>query len=245
MLLQSQKLGVDIIYDVVEKVNFSINPFICIGEDGEEYAGKNIVIATGAKPKYLGISGEKEYIGYGVSTCATCDGNFFKNKTVAVVGGGNVAAIEALHLTHLASKVCVIYRKSEFFRVEDPILERLNKADNIEFLFDSEVEEIIGVNEPKKVTGVKIFNIKNQKHDILNLDGVFVAIGREPNTNIFKDSGLQLNEKNYIITKPNSAKTNMGGIYAVGDVSDKGFRQAIVASGWGCVAALEIAESII
>jgi thioredoxin reductase (NADPH) len=240
MLKQSQNLGVEIIYDIINKVDFSQKPFVCNSENGEEFVTENVIIATGAKAKYLGIESEGRYIGHGISACATCDGNFFKNKTVAVIGGGNTAGIEAVHLAHLASKVYVIYRKDSFFRMEKAVLAKLDACANVERIFNTEVVEVLGQEDPLKVMGIKIVNNKSDVKSEINLDGVFVAIGREPNTALFIGSGLEFDKFGYIMTKPNSSRTNIAGVYAAGDVTNKGFKQAVVAAGWGCIAALEI-----
>jgi thioredoxin reductase (NADPH) len=242
MLEQAKNCGVEIIYDIINNIDFSKRPFTCSSENGETFIAKNVVICTGADAKYLGLESEKKYLGYGVSACATCDGNFFKNKITAVIGGGQTAGIEALHLSRLTAKVYIIYRKSEFSRMEKPTLEKILKTSNIESIFDSEIVEIIGQDEPKKVTGVEIVNNKTNGKTKINLDGIFVAIGREPNTAIFKNTGLQLDGNGYVVTQHDSAKTSIQGVYAAGDVSDKKFKQAVAAAGWGCVAALEIGE---
>jgi thioredoxin reductase (NADPH) len=242
MLKQAQGFGVDMFYDTINSVDFSQRPFVCGSENGEKFVAKNVIIATGAKPKYLGVEGEKKYLGHGVSACATCDGNFFKSKRVAVIGGGNTAGIEAVHLAHLASMVYIIYRKSNFFRMEKVVLEKVNACENIERIFDTGVVGVIGSDNPLKVTGIEVVNNKSGVRSKIELDGVFVAVGREPNTSLFINSELELDESGYIITKPNSTKTNVEGIYAAGDVTNKGFRQAVVAAGWGCIAALEIEE---
>jgi thioredoxin reductase (NADPH) len=243
MLKQSQNFGAELIYDIINEVDFSHRPFVCKSENGEKFVAKNVLIATGAKAKYLGLESEKKYIGHGVSACATCDGNFFKNKIVAVIGGGNTAGIEAVHLAHLASKVYIIYRKENFFRMEKTVLEKINTHTNIERIFNTEITEVVGQNDPLKVTAIKTVNNKNGEKSEIELDGIFVAIGREPNTSVFVNSGLEIDKSGYIITKPDSAKTNIDGIYAAGDVTNKVFKQAVVAAGWGCIAALEIENS--
>jgi thioredoxin reductase (NADPH) len=243
MLEQSQKFGAEVAYDTIIRVDFSTRPFICEGEGGEVFQAKNVLIATGARAKYLGLENEKKYIGHGISVCATCDGNFFRNKVVAVIGGGNVAGIEAIHLSNLASKVYIIYRREEFFRMEKTISDKINSCPTIKCVFNSEVAEIIGADNPPKVEAIEIINIKTSEKTLINLSGIFIAIGREPNTAIFVGSGLALNESGYVITAPDSTKTNIAGVYAAGDVTQKKFKQAILAAGWGCAAAMEMAET--
>lgn len=243
-LKQSENLGIEIIYDHVDSVDFSVYPYICNTTNGEKIECKNLVIGTGAKTKWLGIESEKKYLGYGVSGCATCDGNFFKNKVVAIVGGGNTAGTDALYLSNLASKVYIIYRKDNFFRMDKKIVERIYKNEKIKIIFNTEILEITGTEKPKKVEKIKIINNKTKKIDEINLDGVFIAVGRSPNTEIFKNTELKIDENGYIETRPDSAKTNLKNVYAVGDVANKPFKQAIVAAGYGCIAGLEIQENI-
>ncbi|MDR2760572.1 MAG: FAD-dependent oxidoreductase [Rickettsiales bacterium] len=242
MLEQSQKFGVEIVYDAIAGVDFSKRPFLCKGENGEIFRAKNVLIAVGAKAKYLGLEGEKKYAGHGVSVCATCDGNFFRNKVTAVIGGGNVAGIEAIHLSNLASKVYLIYRGEKFFRMEKTIIDRISGCPSIECIFNSEATKIIGAENPPRVEAVEIINKKTNKKTLINLSGIFIAIGREPNTAVFAGSGLILDELGYVTTAPNSAKTNIPGVYAAGDVAQRKFKQAVLAAGWGCMAAMEMAE---
>ena len=239
MLEQSKNLGVEIIYDYVKQVDFSSRPFKLTTENGDIFMAKNVVISTGAVAKYLGIPSEKKFIGAGVSACATCDGNFYKNKKVAVLGGGNVAGIEALHLSGIAKEVYIIYRKDSFFRIETQVLDKINSRENIKTMFNSEVVEILGEN---KVEKIKIKNNITNSVEEIEMDGVFVAIGRTPKTDIFKDSGLDIDEKGYIITQPDSCRTNIKYVYACGDVSNKKVKQAIFAAGQGCLSAMEIQE---
>lgn len=243
-LKQSENLGIEVIYDYVNSVDFSTYPYVCSTANGEKIECKNLVIATGAKAKWLRLESEKKYLGYGVSGCATCDGNFFRNKIVAVVGGGNTAGTDALHLSNLASQVYIIYRKDNFFRMDKKLVERINKNDKIRILFNSEVVEIIGTEQPKKVEKLKIINNKTQEISELTVNGLFIAVGRSPNTEIFKNTELKIDEDGYIETQPDSTKTNLKHVYAVGDVMNKPFKQAIVASAYGCIAGLEIQENI-
>ena len=184
----------------------------------------------------------KEFLGFGVSGCAVCDGGFFRKKTVAVIGGGESAGIEALHLSHLASKVYIIYRKDSFSKISKTITDKIFAKDNIEVIYNTEVLEIKGQENPKKVTSVKLINNKTNEINELNLDGVFVAIGRTPETDLFKNSDLEIDNSGYIITKPDSTRTNIKNVYACGDVTNKKFKQATAAVGYGCIAGLEIQE---
>ena len=180
---------------------------------------------------------QENYIGKGVSVCATCDGFFYKKKTVCVIGGGNTAAIEALHLAKYSAKVYIIYRQDSFKKMEKEMEERLKKNEKIEFIFNSEVIEYIGA---KKIEKIKVLNNKTKEVTEMNMDGVFMAIGKLPTSEIFKDSKLEMDKLGYIITQPDSTKTNMKGIYACGDVANKKIKQAIFAAGQGCLAAMEL-----
>lgn len=239
MMEQCRNLGVDIVYDQVSKVDFSARPYKCILENGDVYISNYIIISTGASAKWLGLESEKKFMGYGVSACATCDGSFFKNKVVAVVGGGSSAGTEALHLSHLASKVYLIHRKDNF-RMAENILNNIKKSTNIECLMDSEIVDIMGTEKPKAVNKMKILNHKTKQEVELDVNGIFISIGKAPATGIFKDTGLNLDESGYIITDKDSCRTNIAGIYAAGDVANKPFKQAIIAAGYGAIAAMEI-----
>jgi len=241
MIEQSQNLGVEVVYDQVSSVDFLSSPYKCYTEGGDVYIAKSVLIATGASPKWLGLESEKKYAGFGVSACATCDGSFFKNKDVAIIGGGSSAGTEALHLSQLCKKVYLIHRRDSF-RMQDVILDKIKKAKNIEAILNTNILDILGTDNPKHVTGVKIKNIEDGKESIINVDGVFLAIGRSPNTEIFQNCGLELDEAGYIVVKPDSTRTNIKGVYSAGDVSNKKFKQAVIAAGYGAVAALEIEE---
>lgn len=239
MMEQCRNLGVDIVYDQVSKVDFSARPYKCILENGDVYISNYIIISTGASAKWLGLESEKKFMGYGVSACATCDGSFYKEKIVAVVGGGSSAGTEALHLSHLASKVYLIHRKDNF-RMAENILNNIKKSTNIECLMDSEIVDIMGTEKPKAVNKMKILNHKTKQEVELDVNGIFISIGKAPATGIFKDTGLNLDENDYIITEGDSCKTNIPGIYAAGDVANKPFKQAIIAAGYGAIAAMEV-----
>ncbi len=243
MMEQAKNLGVEIVYDRVSKVDFLKRPFVCNLDGGDVYVAKFVIIATGASAKWLGVPSEEKFKGRGVSACAVCDGNFYKGKIVAVVGGGSSAGVEALHLSHLCQKVYLIHRKDSF-KMIDSILNKIKLIKNIEFVMDSAIEEILGTDDPKNVNGVLVKNLKNNEKRTISLDGVFVAIGRQPATKIFEDTELELDKNGYILTRPDSAKTNIPYVYAVGDVANKRFKQAVVAAGHGCIAALEIQEDL-
>lgn len=235
---QATNVGTKIIHDHISKVNLTQKPFELTGESGNKYLAQSLIISTGAQAKWLGIESEKKFQGFGVSGCATCDGFFFKNKKVIVVGGGNSAVEEALYLTNHASEVIVLHRKKQF-KAEKILQDRLFANSKIRVIWDSVLLEVLGNEKPKGVTGVKIQNIITQQTSEISLDGVFVAIGHKPNSAIFKDAGVNVDEEGYIITKPNSTATNIAGVYASGDIQDKIYRQAITAAGTGCMAALE------
>tara|TARA_Y100000590_G_scaffold9369_1_gene11538 strand:+ start:1485 stop:2420 length:936 start_codon:yes stop_codon:yes gene_type:complete len=242
MKAQAESVGTKIINDTIVECNFKSNPFKLIGDSKSIYQGKTIIIATGATAKWLGIKSEEKFKGYGVSACATCDGFFFKNKIVAVIGGGNTAVEEALYLTLHAKKVFLIHRRNKL-RAEKILQERLFKNSKIEIVWDSIVEEIKGNENPKKVTNISIINKKTKKSELINLDGVFVAIGHDPATNIFKNK-VKLDKEGYILTKSGSTQTSIPGVFAAGDVADKIYRQAVTAAGMGCMAALDAEKYI-
>lgn len=245
MELQAQKYGTQMIHDAIVKADFSKTPkakTILTGESGTVYKSDAIIIATGASAKWLGLESEKKFAGFGVSGCATCDGFFFKNKTVAVIGGGNSAVEEALYLTHHASKVYLIHRR-DTLRAEKIQQDRLFAHPKVETIWNSEVLEILGDENPKSVTGIKILNNKTKKEHVISLDGVFIAIGHKPNTDIFKDY-LEIDEDGYIITKAKTTKTNIEGVFACGDVQDKIYRQAVTSAGSGCMAAIDALKFI-
>ena len=234
---QAKAVGTEMIEDHISSVNFKSKPFEAVGESGKKYTADSIIISTGAQARWLNLESEKKFRGFGVSACATCDGFFFKEKTVAVVGGGNAAVEEAMFLTKFASKVKLIHRRDKL-RAEKMLQKKLMDNKKIEIIWDSVVEEIIGDDDPKNVKGLKIKNLKNNKTSDLKIDGLFIAIGHDPATQLFKDQ-LKMDKEGYLITKPDSTETNVPGIFAAGDVKDKIFRQAVTAAGMGCMAALE------
>ena len=234
---QAKNVGTNIINDIIKSVDFKCKPFKAISESGTEYTADSVIISTGAQARWLGLESEKKFQGYGVSACATCDGFFFKEKKVAVIGGGNSAVEEALYLTNFASKVYLVHRRDEL-RAEKILQDRLFKNEKVECVWDSELKEIVGDEDPLNVKSINIKNTKTNETSNIELDGVFVAIGHDPATQIFRDQ-VEMDEDGYIITKPDSTLTNVEGVYAAGDVKDKIYRQAVTAAGMGCMAALE------
>ena len=234
---QAQAVGTEMIQDHIKKVDLSKKPFSAHGDSGQVYTADSIIISTGAQARWLNLDSEQKFRGFGVSACATCDGFFFKEKEVAVVGGGNAAVEEAMFLTKFASKVHLIHRRNEL-RAEKLLQEKLKANKKIEIIWDSIVMEVMGTSEPKGVNGVKIKNVKTNKTSEIKVDGLFIAIGHDPATALFKDQ-LKMDKEGYLITKPDSTITNIPGVFAAGDVKDKIFRQAVTAAGMGCMAALE------
>jgi len=237
MIKQAESVGTKIIQDHVRSVDLSKTPFRFIGESGTTYTADSVIICTGAQAKWLGIESEKKFQGFGVSGCATCDGFFYKNKKVIVVGGGNTAVEEALYLTNHASSVTLVHRRDSL-RAEKILQDRLMNHPKINILWNYVLDEVLGSEDPLSVTGARLKSTKDNSEKIIETDGVFIAIGHSPNTALFKDY-LDLDEEGYIITKPGSTTTNIKGVFAAGDVQDKIFRQAITAAGTGCMAALE------
>tara|TARA_Y100001936_G_C16018625_1_gene638056 strand:+ start:544 stop:1494 length:951 start_codon:yes stop_codon:yes gene_type:complete len=234
---QAEAVGTEMIQDHINKVDLSVKPFKAVGDSGNVYTADSLIISTGAQARWLNIKSEQDFRGFGVSACATCDGFFFKDKEVAVVGGGNAAVEEAMFLTKFASKVKLIHRRNEL-RAEKMLQEKLKSNKKIEIIWDSVVEEVLGKKEPKTMSGIKIKNIKNNQVKELKVDGLFIAIGHDPATSLFKNQ-LKMDKAGYLITKPDSTETNVPGVFAAGDVKDKIFRQAVTAAGMGCMSALE------
>ncbi len=237
MRSQALNSGVKIIEDKITEVDFVNRPFVLSSEKGNLYTAQSVIVATGSSARWLELDSEKKYIGFGISACATCDGFFYKNKTVAVVGGGNSAAEEALYLTNFASKVILIHRR-DTLRADAVMQKKLNENHKISILWNSVLEEVIGTENPKSVTKIKVKNVKTDDVETINIDGIFIAIGHKPNTEIFREY-LELDEVGYIKTKPDSSQTNIAGVFAAGDVKDPRFRQAITAAGSGAMAAME------
>ncbi|MDC3023953.1 thioredoxin-disulfide reductase [Alphaproteobacteria bacterium] len=236
MIGQAKEVGCEIYNEHIIDIDFTNRPFKFVSSSNSVFYAESVIISTGASAKWLGLDSEKKYTGFGVSACATCDAFFFKNKKVAVVGGGNTAVEEALFLTKFANKVVLIHRRDKL-RAEKVLQKRLFENNKIEILWDNTVTEIIGTEEPKRVHSLNLKNIKNNTSTKVNVDGVFIAIGHTPNTNIFSNK-LDLDNEGYIKTK-DLIFTNIPGVFAAGDVHDKIYRQAVTAAGYGCMAALE------
>ena len=236
MIEQVKNVGCEVINDNINKINLNIRPFVFEGDKEKKYVAESLIISTGASAKWLGIESEEKFRGFGISACATCDAFFFKEKIVAVVGGGNTAIEEALFLTKFAKKVLLIHRR-EKLRAEKILQKRAFENDKIEFIWNSKIVEVIGLENPKKVTGLKIQNSNTKIKSEIKIDGLFVAIGHKPNTILFKDF-LDLDQEGYIKTNK-QVFTNIEGVYAAGDVHDKTYRQAVTAAGFGCMAAIE------
>lgn len=233
MRKQAERFGTRFISKNVSKVDLSVRPFkLWVG--AEEFTSDSLIISTGASAKYLGLESERAFLGRGVSACATCDGAFFRDKNVCVVGGGDTAMEEAQFLTRFASKVTVIHRREEF-RASKIMADRVMNNEKIEVLWNTEVKEITGSD---KVEGITLFNTKTNEEKNLPMDGVFIAIGHKPNTEIFEGQ-LELNDVGYIITKGKSTYTSVEGVFAAGDVQDHVYRQAVSAAGTGCMAAID------
>ncbi len=232
MRKQAERFGPDIIFDDATAVDFRNRPFT-VTVSGKTHSGRAVIVATGALAKWLGIASETKFRGKGVSTCATCDGYFFKEKNVVVVGGGDTAMEEATFLANVVRHVTVVHRR-DTLRASGIMQERAMKNPKIDFLLDSVVEEVLGLD---KVTGVKTLNLKTGKESVLKTDGLFVAIGYQPNTEIFKGQ-LHLDDRGYIRTKAET-ETNIAGVFAAGDVRDHKYRQAVTAAADGCKAAMD------
>ena len=237
MKRQAVDFGTLIINDTIVDIDFERRPFICLSENHNVFCAQSLIVATGASAKWLDIPSEKKFRGFGVSVCAACDGFFYRNKDVAVIGGGNTALENALYLTNFAKSVTLIHRY-DTLNAEQTLQNALQHTPQISVKFDSTVEEIFGIEKPLAVTGIKIKNVKTDKVEQLKIDGIFVAIGHHPNTELFKNK-LDLDKNGYIITKTCSCATNIDGVFAAGDVKDPEHRQAIIAAGSGAMAALE------
>ncbi|WP_281976791.1 thioredoxin-disulfide reductase [Pseudorhizobium flavum] len=241
MLNQAVHVGAEIVNDLVTEVELARRPFTVRTDSGAVWTADTLIIATGAKAKWLGIESEQRFQGFGVSACATCDGFFYRNKDVIVVGGGNSAVEEALYLSNIARTVTVVHRRDSF-RSEKILAERLSQRPNVKVLWNTEIAEITG--EPAKppmppsVNGVRLRDTRTGEVSEHAIDGVFIAIGHAPATELFKDT-LRMKPNGYLWTAPDSTATSVPGVFAAGDVTDDTFRQAITAAGLGCMAALE------
>lgn len=241
MKAQAENVGTELKYEMITEVDFSSRPYKATSDSGEKYTADTVVICTGAKARWLGLESETKFRNMGVSACATCDGFFFKDKRVAVVGGGNSAVEEALFLANLCEKVTLVHRRDEL-RAEKIMQQRLFDHPKIDVLWDNVVEEVLGVEigqgDNPGVTGLRTKNVKTGEMTDTELEGVFIAIGHDPATELFKGK-LDMDDEGYIVTAPDSTATSLPGIYAAGDVKDKTYRQAVTAAGMGCMAALE------
>ena len=237
MQKQAEHVGTRIVIDEIVALDLSRRPFVATGDSGDRYSGEALVVATGAQARWLGVPGEAEYRGFGVSACATCDGFFFRDKEVIVVGGGNTAAEEAIYLTNHARRVTLVHRRDSL-RAEKILQDRLFRNPKIDVVWDSVVDEVVGIPEPPEVTGVRLRNVRTGASATHACDGVFVAIGHTPVTGLVAGQ-LALDPDGYIVTAPDSTATAIPGVFAAGDVKDKVFRQAVTAAGLGCMAALE------
>ncbi len=237
MRLQAEHVGTEMVMDLIVKVDLKKRPFRLEADSGDIYTCDALIIATGAQARWLGLASEEKFKGYGVSACATCDGFFYKGRSVAVIGGGNTAVEEALFLTNFAEKVTVVHRRDSF-RAEKILQQRLFKHPKIEVVWNSVLEEVLGADDPRGVKGAVLKNVKTGATSKIAVDGVFVAIGHAPATQLFK-SQLETTPSGYLITAPDSTRTSIPGVFAAGDVKDETFRQAVTAAGMGCMAALE------
>jgi len=237
MAAQAANCGAELVLDTITAVDLSRRPFVCTADSGDRYAAETLILATGAQARWLGLPSEQKFGGHGVSACATCDGFFFRNRPVAVVGGGNTAVEEALYLSQMASRVILIHRRDEL-RAEKVLQDRLFRNPKIEIVWDSVVEEILGREQPLAVAGVRLKNVRTGTSSEIAVEGVFIAIGHDPATALVKGQ-LEMDQEGYVLTAPNSTVTSVPGVFAAGDVQDKIFRQAVTAAGSGCMAALE------
>jgi thioredoxin reductase (NADPH) len=239
---QAEHVGTKMVSDIINSVDFSKRPFVCEGDTGTTYTADAVIIATGAQARWIGLDSEQKFMGFGVSACATCDGFFFRDQEIAIVGGGNTAVEEALFLTNFASKVTVIHRRDEF-RAEKIMQDRLFNNPKVEVMWDHVLEDVLGDDDPLGVTGARARNVKTGQTTDLDVTGVFIAIGHDPATGVFKGH-VDMDAEGYILHAPDSTATDIPGVYAAGDVVDKVYRQAVTAAGMGCMAALEAEKFI-
>ncbi len=238
MEAHARAMGTEIISDIISSIDFSKRPFVCQSDSGTEYVADAIILATGARAKWLGLKKEEKFKGFGVSACATCDGFFYRGQEIVVVGGGNTAVEEALFLTNFASKVTLVHRRDEL-RAEAILIDRLMKNPKIEPLWDNQLEEVYGGDSPLGVEGIKVKNVKTGAITDIPAKGVFIAIGHAPANELVKDH-LETHMGGYVVTKSDSTETSIPGIYAAGDLTDHKYRQAVTSAGMGCMAALEV-----
>ena len=238
MRAQAEHVGAKLVSDHIVEARLGRRPFELLGDSGQLYTCDALIIATGAKARWLGLPSEEEFKGFGVSACATCDGFFFRNKRVIVVGGGNTAVEEAIYLSNIAAHVTLVHRR-DTLRSERVLQERLRQRPNVEILFDHAIDEILGDVDPRGVTHVRARNTRTGAFSRIPADGVFVAIGHSPASELFRDQ-LTLKPSGYIVVEPGTTRTNIPGVFAAGDVADEIYRQAVTAAGLGCMAALEV-----
>jgi thioredoxin reductase (NADPH) len=237
MATQAANCGAELVFDSIVEVDLARRPFACRADSGDRFLAESLILATGAQARWLGLPSEKAFAGHGVSACATCDGFFFRNKPVAVVGGGNTAVEEALYLGQMASSVTLIHRRDQL-RAEKVLQDRLFRHPKVEVLWNKVVEEILGEDQPRAVRGVRLRDVQSGALSEIAVEGVFIAIGHDPATQLVKGQ-LELDRDGYVITAPDSTATAIPGVFAAGDLQDKIYRQAVTAAGSGCMAALE------
>ncbi len=237
MAEQARTVEAELIDDTITEIDVSSRPFAAQGDSGNTYSGDSLIVATGAQARWLGLPSEEKFKGFGVSACATCDGFFFREKEVVVVGGGNTAVEEAIYLTNHARRVTLVHRRDRL-RAEKILQKRLFDNEKIQVLWDHVLEEILGEQEPPGVTGARLRHTGTGEVRKIAVDGVFVAIGHTPSTELFRGQ-IEMDEEGYIRTAPDSTATDVPGVFAAGDVQDKIYRQAVTAAGTGCMAALE------
>jgi len=237
MQKQAEHVGTRFVQDQIVRIDLARRPFVAEGDSGDRYSGDALIVATGASARWLGIPGEEALRGFGVSACATCDGFFFRGKSVAVIGGGNTAVEEALYLANHAQRVTLIHRRDSL-RAERIMQKRLFDHPKISVVWDTVVDEAVGTGSPIALASLKLRNVKTGVASSFPVDGMFVAIGHTPNTEIFKDQ-LDMDNEGYLVTRPGGTATNVAGVFAAGDVQDRHFRQAVTAAGTGCMSAIE------
>jgi thioredoxin reductase (NADPH) len=238
MRLQAEHVGTEILRDHILEADVKRRPFTLTGDSGTVYTADTLIIATGAKARWLGLPSEERFKGYGVSACATCDGFFFRGKKVIVIGGGNTAVEEAIYLANIASHVTLVHRRGAL-RAEKILQERLFANPKIEVIWNSELHEVLGIENPRTVTGADLKNTQTGSIVTVPADGIFIAIGHEPQSELFKGQ-IDMKPSGYILVKPYSTATNVAGVFAAGDVTDDVYRQAVTAAALGCMAALEV-----
>ncbi len=237
MEAHAKAMGTEIVSDIITSIDFSDRPFVCQSDSGTVYIADAVILATGARAKWLGLDTEEKFKGFGVSACATCDGFFYRGQEIVVVGGGNTAVEEALFLTNFASKVTLVHRRDEL-RAEAILIDRLMKNEKIEPLWDHVLDEVYGSDSPLGVEGIKVKHVETGEITDIPAKGVFIAIGHAPANELVKDV-LETHMGGYVVTKPDSTETSIPGVFAAGDLTDHKYRQAVTSAGMGCMAALE------